>query len=92
MKKNFLIMGTTLLLMGVIISDTAPVDMSKLLSGSPTWQLEEMAGRFIPADVTCYCETAPNTGNGFCICKNVSDGSRPFVIAIKENNHQLFPK
>lgn len=92
MKIKFLIMGTTLLFMGVIMSDTAPADMSKLISGSPTWRLEEMAGGSIPADVTCFCKTAANTGNGFCICKNVSDGSRPFVIAIKGNNHLSFPK
>lgn len=82
----------TLLFMSVLISDTAPIDRSKLISGSPTWQLEQMAGRFIPADLACYCETAATTGNGFCICKNVSDGSRPFVIAIKGNNNLLFPK
>ncbi|MGA2506798.1 MAG: hypothetical protein ABSF80_04905 [Chitinispirillaceae bacterium] len=91
MKKNFLITGIALF-MGLLISDSAPVDMSNLLSDRPIWRLEEMAGNSIPTNLVCYCETAANTGKGFCICKNISDNSGPFVIAIKENNHQFFPK
>ena len=91
MKKNILIMGIALF-MGGIMSDSAPVDVSNLLSGRPTWRLEEMMGNSIPANLVCYCETAANIGKGFCICKNISDNSGPFVIAIKESNHRFFLK
>jgi hypothetical protein len=90
MKKNLMILGMALFL-GAILNDSAPsIDMSKVFSGRATWQLEDMATSSNQAEIRCFC--VADAGNGFCICRNVSDKTSPFVIIPEKKHGLLFPQ
>ena len=92
MKKSLLI-TVMALFMAVLLNDSAPfIDLSKLFSGRPTWRLEDMTESSNQAEIRCFCVAAADAGDGFCICRNVSDKTSPFVFIPEKNPGLLSPQ
>jgi hypothetical protein len=87
MKKMILSIGVVLLL-GATVSDSPFINLSKILSGSATWQLEELTGALKQNSTAPYSATGmgSSTGSGYCTCNETANQPELSVIVIEAGN------